>query len=81
VFLSKSSAQETVLCQFMTEYDAAIKTLTLTLCILGNNGPGHKVAGLSSEGAVHRHHGPQSRIVKFCDSVPLKVKKYRSVAW
>ena len=60
---SGPSAQETVQCQFMSEF-APVLTVKMPLCSLGITRPGQKISGLSSKGAVCSHRAVQNRTVK-----------------
>ena len=63
LFCSGAAVQETVQCQFVSQF-AAVKTVNVLLFILGNTRPGQKVSGLSSEGYVRSHCAAQRRTMK-----------------
>jgi hypothetical protein len=62
LFCSAASAQETVQCQFVSEF-VPVKTVNVWLCIVGNTRTGQKVSGLSSESAVRHQCAAQGRTV------------------
>ena len=64
MLLSLASAEETEICQFMTECVVPVKTLEVAHYSLGNTRSGQKVAELSFEGAVRRHCPAQGRTVE-----------------
>jgi hypothetical protein len=66
---SAASAQETVQCQFVSEF-VPVKTANVLLCIVENTRPGQKVSRLRSKGTVHSHCAAQSRTVTLCQ--PLR---------
>jgi len=74
LFCSAASVQETVHCQFMSEF-ALVKTVKVSLFSLGNTRIGQKVSGLSSKGAVSLHLAAQVGTVTQCDAVRLNTKK------
>jgi hypothetical protein len=72
LFCSGAAVQETVQCQFMSEF-ALVKTVNVLLCGLVNTRTGQNVPILSLEGAVRHHYAAQGRNVNLCNAVRLKI--------
>jgi hypothetical protein len=68
LFCSAAAVQETVQCQFVSEF-ARVKTANVPLFVVGITRTGHKVSRLRSKRAVCHHCAAQGRPMDLCEAL------------